>query len=118
MALRRSFMSWMSSLYCFSFFSRSLSASTFFKCCSCSTIIKLDWGLNCFLKSVRCKKGITDPQRYGNQNFVFHKLYATRKMFSRSFSSAKMITKLFVNGSSWGFPLFIPLLRMNKWGLV
>jgi hypothetical protein len=29
-----------------------------------------------------------------------------------------MMTKLFVNGSFWGLPLFIPLLRMNKWGLL
>ena len=118
MALRRSFISKSSSLRWFSFCSSSLSAATFLRCCSCSTIIKRDWGLNSLMKSGRRKKGITEPIKNGCQNFVCHKLYATRKMFSRSSSFEKMMTKLFVNGSFWGFPLFIPLLSMNKWGLV
>ena len=118
MALRMSFMSIISSLYCFSFFSRSLSAATFFRCCSCSTIIKLACGLNSFLKSRRRKKGITEPIKNWCQNFVCHKLYATKNRFSQSSSFSKMMTKLFVNCSFWGFPLFIPLLRTNKWGLL
>lgn len=118
MALRRSFISMSSSLRWFSFCSSSLSADTFLRCCSCSTIIKLDCGLNSLMKSGRRKKGITEPIKNGCQNFVCHKLYATRKIFSRSSSFEKMMTKLFVNGSFWGLPLFIPLLSMNKWGLV
>lgn len=116
MALRMSFMSIISSLYCFSFFSKSLRAATFFRCCSCSSIIKLACGLNSFLKSGSLKKGITEPIRNGCQNFVCHKLYATKNKLSQSSSFSKMTTKLFVNCSFWGFPLFIPLLSMNKWG--
>ena len=38
-------------------------------------------------------------------------------MLSQSSSFWKITTKLLVNGSFCGFPLFIPLLSMNKWGL-
>ncbi len=87
MALRMSFMSIISSLYCFSFFSRSLSAATFLDAARVLTIIKLACGLNSFLKSGSRKKGITEPIRNWCQNFVCHKLYATKNKLSQSSSS-------------------------------
>ena len=99
-----------------SFCSNNFKAATFFLCSSCSCINVFDFGVNSFLKSDNHKKGITEPIKCWCQNLDFHKLKAIQKRFSQSSSFWKMITKLFVNGSLCGFPLFIPLLSMNKCG--